>query len=38
MKRSACIINVARGALVDEAAMHAALLEGRIAGAGLNCG
>ena len=36
MKPSACIINVARGALVDEAAMHEALLNGRIGGAGLD--
>ncbi len=36
MKPSACIINVARGALVDEAAMHQALLNGRIGGAGLD--
>ena len=36
MKSSACLINVARGELVDEEALGAALLEGTIAGAGLD--
>ena len=36
MKPSACIINVARGALVDEEAMYLALLDGRLGGAGLD--
>lgn len=36
MKRSAILINVARGGLVDHTALHKALREGIIAGAGLD--
>ncbi len=36
MKPTASIINIARGALVDEGAMYRALSEGRLGGAGLD--
>ena len=36
MKESAIIINVARGAIVDESALHQALSQKKIAGAGLD--
>jgi len=36
MKPTACLINVARGALADEDALHEALLNGTIGGAGID--
>ena len=36
MKRTACLVNTARGEIVDEEALRHALVEGTIAGAGLD--
>jgi D-3-phosphoglycerate dehydrogenase / 2-oxoglutarate reductase len=36
MKKSAYLVNTARGGIVEESALHAALTEGTIAGAGID--
>ena len=38
MKSTAFVVNVARGGLIDEDALHKALVAGEIAGAGLDAG
>jgi D-3-phosphoglycerate dehydrogenase len=38
MKPTACLVNVSRGNLIDEAALETALLEGRIAGCAMDVG